>query len=249
MDQYNLNELIRAYKATEWNSLQVLRKFLNNITFTIRIKLDDMAKTKYYVVWDGVEPGIYDSWAKCQQQINGYPNAKYKSYKTKAEATSAYLNGASNEIKKSVRVKNTNPPLDKHGILNDSWSVDAACSGNPGIMEYQGVHTHDGSQIFHQKFPLGTNNIGEFLGLVHALALLKKLGNTTMPIYTDSRNAMLWVKKKKAKTTLVKNAQTQLLFDTIARAEKWLNENTFSNPILKWETKKWGEIPADFGRK
>lgn len=21
------------------------------------------------------------------------------------------------------------------------------------------------------------------------------------------------------------------------------------NPVVKWETKKWGEVPADFGRK
>jgi ribonuclease HI len=33
------------------------------------------------------------------------------------------------------------------------------------------------------------------------------------------------------------------------RAEKWLLSNEFSNEILKWETKAWGEIPADFGRK
>ena len=207
-----------------------------------------MAKKKYYVVWEGVEPGVYDSWTACQQQINGYPNAKFKSYKTKPEADDAYMNGASNEIKKGIKSK-SKKEYDKQGIITDSWSVDAACSGNPGVMEYQGVHTEDGSQLFHQKFPLGTNNIGEFLGIVHALALLKKLGNSTMPIYTDSRNAMLWVNKKKAKTTLVKNAKTKLLFDTIKRAEKWLTENTFSNPILKWETKKWGEIPADFGRK
>jgi ribonuclease HI len=208
-----------------------------------------MAKVKYYVVWDGVEPGVYDSWTKCQQQINGYPNAKYKSYKSKAEADKAYVSGADNEIKKSVKSNKPKIEFDKHGIIFESWSVDAACSGNPGVMEYQGVHTKDGSQIFHQKFPLGTNNIGEFLGIVHALALLKKLGNSTMPIYTDSRNAMLWINKKKAKTTLIKNNQTKLLFDTIGRAESWLKENSFKNPILKWETKKWGEIPADFGRK
>ena len=33
------------------------------------------------------------------------------------------------------------------------------------------------------------------------------------------------------------------------RATKWLKENNYSATIKKWETKKWGEIPADFGRK
>ena len=208
-----------------------------------------MAKRKFYVVWEGVEPGIYASWAQCQLQINGYPNAKFKSYKTLAEAEDAFHSGSANEI---VRKKpGTKPAINAHSKDIDfkSWSVDAACSGNPGVMEYQGVHTADGSQIFHQKFPLGTNNIGEFLAIVHALALLKKQGNNTMPIYTDSRNAILWVKKQKAKTTLIKNSKTALLHQTIARAEVWLKNNKFSNPLLKWETKKWGEIPADFGRK
>ncbi len=208
-----------------------------------------MAKKKYYVVWDGVEPGIYRSWTACQQQIKGYPNAKYKSYKTRLEAEAAYENGSINEIKRKKASISQSKSIDRSGIISESWSVDAACSGNPGMMEYQGVHTTDGSQIFYQKFPLGTNNIGEFLAIVHALALLKKLKNDTMPIYTDSRNALLWINKKKAKTTLVKNTKTKLLYATIKRAEEWLQNNEYNNSLLKWETKKLGEIPADFGRK
>jgi len=206
-----------------------------------------MAKSKYYVVWEGVEPGIYESWADCQLQIKGYPNAKYKSYKSRAEALQAYTGGYIKPDKKSKSIiqKDAYDPA----IIRASWSVDAACSGNPGVMEYQGVHTIDGSRIFHQKFPLGTNNIGEFLAIVHALALLKKSGDHTMPIYTDSRNALIWIKKKKAKTTLLRNAKTKMLHETIGRAENWLKQHTFKNPLLKWETKKWGEIPADFGRK
>jgi len=115
-------------------------------------------------------------------------------------------------------------------------------------MEYQGVDTKSGYQFFHQKFALGTNNIGEFLAIVHALAMFEKQGKDT-PIYTDSRNAILWVNKKKCKTTLVRNAKTEKLYQLIARAEQWLKTHTWSNKILKWETKKWGEIPADFGRK
>ena len=208
-----------------------------------------MAKKKYYVVWEGVEPGIYTDWNSCQLQIKGYPNAKYKSYKTLADAEQAYASDVSTEIVRKKRKTTKTVAFEEFDINQASWSVDAACSGNPGAMEYQGVHTSDGSQIFHQKFEVGTNNIGEFLAIVHALALLKKQENTTMPIYSDSRNALLWVKKKKAKTTLVKNAKTKIVHEMIYRAEKWLKENTYTNPLLKWETKKWGEIPADFGRK
>ena len=209
-----------------------------------------MAKQKYYVVWEGNTPGIYTSWAACQLQIKGYPNAKYKSFKTKEEADLAYGTSYLDYISHSTTAKTNRPipALYEEEIEWDSIAVDAACSGNPGVMEYQGVHTKDKTQLFHQKFTLGTNNIGEFLAIVHALAMFKQQGLDT-PIYTDSKIAMGWVKKKKCNTKLDRNAKTDFLFQLIRRAEKWLKENTYNNRLLKWETKRWGEIPADFGRK
>lgn len=136
-----------------------------------------------------------------------------------------------------------------NAAINESIAVDAACSGNPGPMEYRGIYLRTGKEIFHFGPVHGTNNIGEFLAIVHALALLKQKGLDTMPIYSDSVNAQIWVKKKHCKTTLVRNAETEHLYGLIARAEAWLRNNTYNNPILKWPTEEWGEIPADFGRK
>ena len=115
-------------------------------------------------------------------------------------------------------------------------------------MEYQGVDTETGARLFHQKTNMGTNNIGEFLALVKALAFTQEQG-VSLPIYTDSRTAMSWVRDQKVKTTLVKDHSTQEVWTWIDQAITWLKENTYPNPILKWETEKWGEIPADFGRK
>lgn len=133
--------------------------------------------------------------------------------------------------------------------INEAVAVDAACSGNPGPMEYRGIYLRTGKELFHFGPVHGTNNIGEFLAIVHALALLKQKGLDDMPVYSDSVNAQIWVRKKKCKTTLVRNAETEYLHGLIARAEAWLRNNTFNNPILKWRTEEWGEIPADFGRK
>jgi ribonuclease HI len=136
------------------------------------------------------------------------------------------------------------------GINFNSISVDAACSGNPGVMEYRGVWTADGAELFHfGPARDGTNNIGEFLAIVHALALLHKKEDAVTPVYTDSKTAISWVRKKKANTQLKPNHHNKNLFDMIRRAEKWLKENEWKNPVLKWETERWGEIPADFGRK
>jgi ribonuclease HI len=208
-------------------------------------------KKKYYVVWEGNNPGVYESWQDCKLQIQGYPSAKYKAFKSLEEATAAFRGSFADHIGQGSPSKKTKKVYSEEArkdIIWDSISVDAACSGNPGLMEYQGVDTQDRTQIFHKKFSLGTNNIGEFLAIVHALALFKQQGKST-PIYTDSKIAMGWVKKKKANTKLVKNAKTALLHQLIARAEIWLKNNTYPNKIMKWNTEEWGEIPADFGRK
>lgn len=196
-------------------------------------------KTKFYVVWSGVEPGIYNSWTDCQLQIKGYTNAKFKSFTSREEAEKAYEEGP-NYIE--------NPT--SHKAVTPSLSVDAACSGNPGLMEYRGVIVESGVEVFKKgPFTKGTNNIGEFLAIVHGLALCKQKNKPDLPIYTDSRTAMSWVSKKQCRTNLAFDASNQELLDLIKRAEKWLKTNAYRNPILKWETKSWGEIPADFGRK
>lgn len=133
--------------------------------------------------------------------------------------------------------------------VRQGWAVDAACSGNPGPMEYRGVDMSNGAQLFHFGPMQGTNNIGEFLAIVHALALMDQLGIKDKPIYSDSYNAILWVSKKQCKTKMARTPQTEELFRIIARAEQWLRTHAIRVPVLKWETAKWGESPADFGRK
>ena len=210
-----------------------------------------MAKQKFYVVWEGVTPGIYSSWTDCQLQIKGYEGAKYKSFDSREEAERALASSPYAYIGKNATNKKENKPT-LHtlpaAVIENSLAVDAACSGNPGPMEYRGVHVASQQEIFHFGPMKGTNNIGEFLALVHGLALLKQKG-FDMPVYSDSVNAISWVKQKRCKTKLPRTAETEQLFLLIERAEKWLKENTDSTPILKWETKEWGEIPADFGRK
>ena len=226
-----------------------------------------MAKRqKYYVVWRGIQPGIYLTWEECEHQVKGFPNPKYKAFDTEPEAMAAFADpdyplgnhtdepSQCNESKIDVikAVKDGNEALiDKAvsgGLQLNALAVDAACSGNPGMMEYQGVYVGTGQRIFHFGPVFGTNNIGEFLAIVHALAYMKK-NNISMPIYSDSRNAMSWVKQKKCRTKLERNAKTEELFLLIERAENWLLKNTYDIPILKWDKNHWGETPADFGRK
>ena len=209
-------------------------------------------KSKYYVVWKGLNPGIYDNWAECKMQVDGQGDAKYKSFETRDLAVEAFDKGFGEYIKKGEGSKSA-PSFGTARVVGDpikhTLAVDAACSGNPGPMEYRGVYTATGQEYFRiGPFDMGTNNVGEFLALVHGLAFLKNQ-NSNLPIYSDSRNAIAWVKKKQCKTMLLRTARNEQIFDLIERAEKWLKENTYTTEILKWETDVWGEIPADFGRK
>lgn len=208
-----------------------------------------MAAKKYYVVWHGRKTGIFSTWAECEKQIKGFKGASFKSFPTLAEAEEAFKQGG-NKSKSSSNSSSVQKQSNQTyaAIDENSISVDAACSGNPGLMEYRGVDTKNGEVLFHYGPVFGTNNIGEFLGIVHALSLLQKQGKNTT-IYSDSMTALSWVRNKKANTTLVRDKRTEELWQLIERAEKWLKENNYSNKILKWDTNKYGEIKADFGRK
>ena len=206
-----------------------------------------MAQNKYYVVWIGVQPGVYDSWEECHQQVEGWKGAVYKGFATREEAEEAINLPPENFIEKKTtakggRRKKLPKPLPPE-VIRQALAVDAACSGNPGQMEYRAVYLGDMEEKFHFGPVFGTNNIGEFLAIVHALALYKSRG-LDWPLYSDSRNAILWVKAGKCKTKLERTSDTEEVFKRIDSAEKWLKENSFPNLILKW-----GEIPADFGRK
>lgn len=216
---------------------------------------------KYYVVWNGREPGVYDDYEDALEQIDGYEGAFVKGYPTPEEAAMAFRKGMAREESRELgglllnaQRKNmpksgapdymTIPEIDLNG-----WAVDAACAGNPGKMEYRGVELMSGRELFRVgPFEHSTNNIGEFLAIVHALSLMHQRGERHT-IYSDSKTGMAWVRNRKVKTQLERNRDTEASFRLMERALSWLNTHTIDVKIRKWETDRWGEIPADFGRK
>ncbi len=208
-------------------------------------------KTKHYVVWVGRKPGVYDSWAECQKQINQFDEAKYKSYESKATADQAYREGWKKHWGSGKKTGSAKAGAGESlgEVDYDSISVDVGTRGNPGPVEYKGVDTKTGEVLFAVgPIAKGTNNLGEFLASVHALAYLKKIGSGKT-VYSDSVNAMKWVKQKEVSTTLPRDETTREIWDLIDRAVCWLKTNSYPNKVLKWQTKQWGEIKADYGRK
>ena len=220
-------------------------------------------KQKYYVVWQGKKPGIYSDWDACRKQVQGVQGAQYKGFDTMAEAEAAIRLPYSSIVESGKRKAESGKPsaleIDENGMtaikpgtgnapVLDALAVDAACSGNPGVMEYQGIYIPTRTRVFHYRAEKGTNNIGEFLAIVHGLSYLKK-HRLNQIIYSDSANAISWVRQKVCKSKLVEDASTAELWDYIHRAENWLRTNSYTTEIRKWDTDSWGEIPADFGRK
>lgn len=207
-------------------------------------------KRKFYVVWEGRKRGVFTEWEECEAQIKGFAEAKYKSFDNLKEAEEALQKSyweyiSPKTAKPALKVAPAN--IGKPNL--DSIAVDAAWNTATGDVEYQGVYLRTGQKIFHQgPFKDGTNNIGEFLAIVHGLAYLQK-HQSNLPIYSDSKTAISWIKRKHANTKLEVTPENKPLFELLQRAEEWLSKNKYANPILKWETEYWGENPADFGRK
>lgn len=204
---------------------------------------------KFYVVWRGVRPGVYTTWAECERQVHGFEGAQYRSYPTRQLAEEAF----SKPYTVQPKATTTHPAASSSRPVYPSLAVDAACNMRTGVMEYRGVDAATRKVIFQSGPYLDTtNNVGEFLALVHALALLANSSDPamrTLPIYSDSQTAMAWVRRKQANTKMQATPSNATLREIIARAERWLETHTWQNPILKWDTEAWGEIPADFGRK
>ncbi|MBI2331225.1 MAG: ribonuclease H family protein [Chloroflexi bacterium] len=207
-----------------------------------------MARQKYYVVWKGRKTGIFTTWAECEKQVKGFVGAQYKAFDSEPEADAAYLAKYEDYLGKvstsgKWKLASIKPIL-------PSVCVDAACNGSPGKLEYRGVNTETGEEIFRSgPYADGTNNVGEFLAIVHALTWQEK-HNVHIPVYSDSENAIAWVITGQCRTKLNHTPKNAILFAIIRSAENWLAENELpEGKIIKWDTSMWGENPADFGRK
>lgn len=185
---------------------------------------------KYYVVWQGRQTGVFESWDECKKHIHGFKGASFKSFTDRDEAYRQFHS------------------LKEPTIPEKYLAVDVGCRGKiPNLfVEYRLVLV---DEIVYQSpvYPNGTNNIGEFLAIVHGIGWLEKQG-LKIPLFTDSRTAMSWVKKGYANTTLKRSSENLALFDLLERAKQFLSK-PHDIEILKWQTHLWGEIPADYGRK
>lgn len=198
---------------------------------------------RYYVVWKGRRPGIYDSWEACKAQVDGFPNARFKAFPT--------LNIARRALELGPRAAEL-PTwfLAEPGPEVPSVAVDAAASQAHGPVLYRGVvllpegHT---KLLFEGQLPEATVNAGEFVALVEALCRLHEQG-CVLPVYTDSRVALTWYQKG-GPPEKVRRAWSEALRRAVEDAAAWLAAHPGPWDVRFWDTPNWGENPADFGHK
>lgn len=205
-------------------------------------------KQKFYTVWKGRKPGVYDNWEDCKAQTDGFEGARFRSFATKELAEKAFNTDYHEFLNFGNETASENNIKDYE---TNAIAVDASCTGNPGMTEFQGIDLRTGKKIMESKnYTKGTNNIGEFLAIVKCLEMIrigKIKGNPI--IYSDSQAAIAAVKNKKMKTSLTEDTDTREILQDLAKGTKMLNTYDYKTEIRKWDTQKWGEIPADFGRK
>jgi ribonuclease HI len=159
---------------------------------------------KYYVVWKGRTTGIFTDWNSCKNQVDKFPGAKYKSFKTRGEAEAAFKNrsASTSPSKKSVVKLKNSISRNSIGTLSNEQVLeipvhtkiftDGACDPNPGEAG-SGIAIYRSSLISELWYglynPLGTNNTAELNALYQALSICKTELSTgaTVSVFCDSK--------------------------------------------------------------
>lgn len=156
---------------------------------------------KYYVVWKGRETGVFHDWSTCKKHIDHFPGARYKLFKTKAEADAAFKGSAGGStgptssqagVKKKPGVK-TYTAVEIKGLeIATKIYTDGGCEPNPG-QAGSGIAVYRDEQISELWYglynPNGTNNTAELNALFQAMIMakdeLKK--DRSVAIFCDSK--------------------------------------------------------------
>jgi len=131
------------------------------------------------------------------------------------------------------------------------WCVDASTIiTNSGPSEYRCIDIKTKEIIFSTKIGFASNNMAEFLALMQALILSDSLKVSTT-IFIDSWIAIAWFKNKRCYSRITLDDRTRDVYELIAECIDWLKKNKHRklNTVILWQTRQWGQIPADYNRK
>ena len=144
-----------------------------------------MTTKKYYAVVRGIEPGIYESWEKCQKQIKGFSNASYKSFLNKEDAITFFENGTSN--KKEIIIPDKDTAI---AYVDGSFNPKTKVYGY-GVIFVNDKSTYQGCGDKDEVVEM-RNVAGEILGSSRAIVEAIKKGYKRIIIYYDYAGIEKW---------------------------------------------------------
>ena len=154
----------------------------------------------YYAVKNGRNPGIYSTWAECENQVKGFKEAKYKKFKTYEEATS-FIEDDDNQLKDGAKTKEGSV-VDVNDIKDDEVVayVDGSFSIETKTFSYgMVIFTTEGKEVFsgkdnHKDLADMRNVAGELSGAMEAMKISISKGKNTLYLHYDYMGIEEWAK-------------------------------------------------------
>lgn len=152
-----------------------------------------MSKKMYYAVVHGHNPGIYETWAECEQQTKGYSKALFKSFKNKKEAES-FIENYQETVEEKHEIEDYDLEVEKD-LSNDRVVIftDGSYSGGEKPVSGYGCviitpnkEEEEISNIVYTKKFESSNNIGpEVMAVLEALKWVLSNEYKSVTIYHD----------------------------------------------------------------
>ena len=163
------------------------------------------SKKKYYAVKAGHKPGIYETWDECKKNVDGYPGAQYKSFKTLKEAEDFLVTGyvyKERDTRTLEEVLEARAQEEKEdGSASEAVAyVDGSFNSETeeysyGMVIYHGGNVFEDSMCFNNPDMVSLRNIaGEIEGSMHAISYCLEHGIKSVDIYYDYIGIEKWAK-------------------------------------------------------
>lgn len=139
---------------------------------------------KFYGVKSGRVPGIYETWAECQNQIHGFSGAVYKSFPTKEEA-SAFISGTGENQKAQSKTQAL-------AYVDGSYDSKTKAFSYGMILFYNGQELQFSKKFSDSDLAQMHNVAGEIKGSEAAMQYCLDHGIESITIYHDYEGIAKW---------------------------------------------------------
>lgn len=145
--------------------------------------MNKMAK-KFYAVKVGKTPGIYETWADCQTQINGYSGAVYKGFATREEAA-AFISGGTSILKETEETQAV-------AYVDGSYDSTANAFSYGMVLFHNGRELHFSEKYTDSELAQMHNVAGEIKGSEAAIRYCLEHQIESITIYHDYEGIAKW---------------------------------------------------------